>query len=220
MSQLLKHPPLMVKVWGGIACFTRPEMKVERVSYDVITPSASRGILEAIFWKPEFSWQVREIWVLNPIRHFSFLRNEVNSKAVILTARKWAKDGGGYFAEDDRAQRNTLALREVSYLIKADIVLKPHASDNVAKYRDQFRRRVQRGQCHHVPYLGCREFSAYFAHPDGNERALDLTDDLGQILFDVDYFSDESGRGMPRFFHARLESGILQIPAELYRQGD
>ena len=220
MSQLLKHPPLEIKVWGGIACFTRPEMKVERVSYDIMTPSAARGVFEAIFWKPEFNWQVKEIWVLNPIRHFSILRNEVNSKAVISTARKWAKEGRGYFAEDDRAQRNTLALREVSYLLKADVVLKPHASDNIAKYRDQFRRRVERGQCHHIPYLGCREFSAYFAHPDGSERALDLTDDLGQMLFDVYYDSDESGRGMPRFFHARLEAGILQIPADLYQKGE
>lgn len=220
MSQTLKYPPLEVKVWGGIACFTRPEMKVERVSYDVMTPSSARGVLEAIFWKPEFSWEVREIWVLNPIRHFSILRNEVNSKAVISTARKWAKNGGNYFAEDDRAQRNTLALREVSYLIKADVVLKPHANDNVAKYRDQFRRRVGRGQCHHIPYLGCREFSAYFAHPDGSEQALDLTDDLGQMLFDIDYASDESGRGTPRLFHARLETGVLQISAELYQKGE
>lgn len=217
MSQALKYPPLEVKVWGGIACFTRPEMKVERVSYDVMTPSAARGVLEAIFWKPEFSWQVREIWVLNPIRHFSILRNETKSKAVVSTARKWATDGGGYFAEDDRAQRHTLALREVSYLIKADIVLKPHAIDNVAKYRDQFRRRVERGQCHHIPYLGCREFSAYFGPPDSSEQAIDFTDDLGRMLFDLDYASDESGRGIPRFFLSRLEAGVLKIPAELHR---
>lgn len=217
MSQALKYPPLEVKVWGGIACFTRPEMKVERVSYDVMTPSAARGVLEAIFWKPEFSWQVREIWVLNPIRHFSVLRNETKSKAVVSTARKWATDGGGYFAEDDRAQRHTLALREVSYLIKADIVLKPHASDNVAKYRDQFRRRVERGQCHHIPYLGCREFCAYFGPPDSSEQAIDFTDDLGRMLFDLDYASDESGRGTPRFFLSRLEAGVLKIPAELHR---
>src|SRR6266852_3706669 len=152
----MKYPPVEVCVWGKLACFTRPEMKVERVSYEVITPSAARGVLEAIFWKPEFAWQVREIWVLKPIRHFSILRNEVNSKAVVSTARGWAEEGGGgYFAEDDRAQRHTLALRDVVYLIKADIVLKPHATDDVAKYRDQFRRRINRGQCHSVPYLGC-----------------------------------------------------------------
>jgi len=219
MSQALEYPPLEVKVWGGIACFTRPEMKVERVSYDVMTPSAERGVLEAIFWKPEFSWQVREIWVLNPIRHLSILRNEVNSKAVISTAQKWVKDGGGYFAEDDRAQRHTLALREVSYLIKADIVLKSHATDNIAKYRDQFRRRVERGQCYHIPYLGCREFAAYFSPPDRSEQALALTDDLGRMLFDLDYTSDGSGRGTPRFFLAHLKAGVLRIPTELYREG-
>ncbi len=220
MSQVSEYTPLEVKVWGGLACFTRPEMKVERVSYDVMTPSAARGVLEAIFWKPEFIWQLKEIWVLNPIRHFSILRNEVKSKAVISTARKWIENGGSYFAEDDRAQRHTLALREVSYLIKADVVLKSHATDNVAKYRDQFRRRVERGQCYQIPYLGCREFSAYFAPPDGSEQALSTTDDLGQILFDLDYASDKSGRGIPRFFPARLEKGVLKIPTELYQRGE
>jgi CRISPR-associated protein Cas5d len=214
MSQ---YPWLEVKVWGDFACFTRPEMKVERVSYEVMTPSAARGILEAIFWKPEFSWQVREIWVLKPIRHFSILRNEVNSKAVVSTAQSWVTDSGGYFAEEDRAQRHTLALRDVAYLIKADIKLKPHATNDSAKYRDQFRRRVNRGQCHSVPYFGCREFAAHFSVPDGDEKAIDLTDDLGRMLFDLDYAGDGSGRGTPRFFVARLEQGVLKIPEELSR---
>jgi CRISPR-associated protein Cas5d len=212
-------PSLEVKVWGEFACFTRPEMKAERVSYPVMTPSAARGTLEAIFWKPEFTWQVREIWVLRPIRHFSVLRNEVKSKAVVSTARGWADSGGGYFAEDDRAQRHTLALRDVAYLIKADIALRSHATEDVAKYRDQFRRRVNRGQCYHRPYLGCREFAAEFGEPNSGERPIDVTDDLGRILFDLDYVSDGSGRGTPRFFSARLESGVLRIPHELYAQG-
>ena len=212
------YPALEVKVWGDLACFTRPEMKVERVSYDVMTPSAARGVLEAIFWKPEFSWQVREIWVLKPIRHFSILRNEVNNKAVVSTARGWADNGGGYFAEDDRAQRHTLALRDVAYLIKADIVLRRHATDDIAKYRDQFRRRVNRGQRHSVPYFGCREFAAHFGPPDGTKRSIDFTDDLGRMLFDLDYASDGSGRGTPRFFVARIETGVLKIPTELYRK--
>lgn len=211
------YPPLSVRVWGEFACFTRPEMKVERVSYNVMTPSAARGVLEAVFWKPEFCWQVREIWVLKPIRHFSILRNEVNSKAVVSTAREWAEKGGGYFAEDDRAQRHTLALRDVAYLIKADIVLKPHATDDVAKYRDQFRRRVNRGQCHAAPYLGCREFAVSFGPIDETERPINLTDDLGRMLFDLDYVSDGSGRGKPYFFPARLEAGVLKVPPELYR---
>ena len=103
----------MVRVWGEFACFTRPEMKVERVTYPVITPSAARGVLESIFWKPEFTWCVEEIWVLNPIRYFSMLRNEVNSRASERSARAWSRDGGGYVAATDRAQRNTLGLRDV-----------------------------------------------------------------------------------------------------------
>jgi CRISPR-associated protein Cas5d len=209
---------LEVKIWGEFACFTRPEMKAERVSYSVMTPSAARGVLEAIFWKPEFSWQVREIWVLNPIRHFSILRNEVNSKAALSTARGWTGTGGGYFADEDRAQRHTLALRDVAYLIKADIVLAPHATDDVAKYRDQFRRRVSRGQCYHQPYFGCREFVACFGPPDGTERPIDLTDDLGYMLFDLDYVADKSGRGTPHFFAAQLENGVLCIPPGFYRK--
>jgi CRISPR-associated protein Cas5d len=191
-------------------------MKAERVSYSVMTPSAARGLLEAIFWKPEFSWQVREIWVLNPIRHFSILRNEVNSKAALSTARGWARSGGGYFADEDRAQRHTLALRDVAYLIKPDISLASHATEDVAKYRDQFRRRVNRGQCYHQPYLGCREFVASFGPPDSAERPIDLTDDLGRMLFDIDYATDKSGRGTPQFFSARIESGILHVPPDLF----
>lgn len=211
-------PPLEVKVWGEFACFTRPEMKAERVSYPVMTPSAARGLLEAIFWKPEFTWQVREIWVLNEIRHFSILRNEVNSKAVVSTARGWAENGGGYFADEDRAQRHTLALRDVAYLIKADVVLASHATEDIAKYRDQFRRRVNRGQCHYRPYLGCREFAASFGPPDGTERPISLTDDLGRILFDLDYAPNGSGRGTPRFFLACLKAGVLKVLPELYRK--
>jgi CRISPR-associated protein Cas5d len=213
-----EYPALEVKLWGDFACFTRPEMKVERVSYDVMTPSAARGVLESIFWKPEFSWQVREIWVLKPIRHFSIVRNEINNKAIVSAARGWVDNGGGYFAEDDRAQRHTLALRDVAYLIKADIVLKPHATDDVAKYRDQFRRRITRGQYHSVPYFGCREFPAYFGPPDGTEQSINVTDDLGRMLFDLDYASDSSARGTPCFFSARLDAGVLRVPTELYRK--
>jgi CRISPR-associated protein Cas5d len=212
----MRQPPLAVKVWGDFACFTRPEMKAERVSYEVMTPSAARGILEALFWKPEFSWQVRAIKVLRPIRHFSVLRNEVNNKAVAATASKWSREGGGYFAEEDRAQRHTLALRDVAYVILADVVLKAHATADVAAYRDQFRRRVDHGQCHHRPYLGCREFSAAFARPDDSDKPIPLSDDLGRILFDLDYAADSSGRGKPRFFEAKLDNGVLYVDPSLY----
>jgi CRISPR-associated protein Cas5d len=211
-------PPLTVKVWGDTACFTRPEMKAERVSYPIMTPSAARGVLEAIFWKPEFTWQIREIWVLKEVRFVSILRNEVNGKAVLSTARGWARSGGGYFAEEDRAQRHTLALRDVAYVIMADIVLALHATEDSAKYRDQFRRRVNRGQCYHQPYLGCREFVAFFGPPDSTEQPINLTENLGRMLFDLNYTPDKSGRGTPRFFEARLEGGVLRVPSDLYHK--
>ena len=227
------RPPLEVKVWGDFACFTRPEFGVERVSYEAMTPSAARGILEAIFWRPEFRWLVREIRVLNPIRHYSILRNEMNSIQSERTARSWEASGGGYYAYEDRAQRHTLCLRNVAYMIKADIELRPHAGDHPAKYRDQFRRRVKRGQCFTQPYLGTREFSAFFGPPDGDEQAIDLNDELGLMLFDVEFVRDADGKvsyvghdsngreivkgnARPKFFSARLEEGVLRIPPEMY----
>jgi CRISPR-associated protein Cas5d len=221
---------LSVKVWGDFACFTRPEFGAERVSYEVMTPSAARGILEAIFWKPEFSWQVQEIWVLKPIRRFSIVRNEITTWQSERAAQGWSKEGvGGFFAEDDRDQRHTLCLRDVAYVIRADIRLKAHATDDVAKYRDQFRRRVAQGQCHHQPYLGTREFTAYFSELDGTELPIDLSDELGLMLQDVDFTPDAAGavqyrthdstgsrvvkgNAQPKFFRARLDHGILRIP--------
>src|ERR1700730_9977873 len=124
----MKYPPVTVHVWGDFACWTRPEAKVERVTYEVMTPSAARGILEAIYWKPEMRWQVRAIRVLRPIRHISLLRNEVKSAATIGTARLWAQQGGGYYADEDRTQRHTLALRDVAYILVADAVPAPGIS--------------------------------------------------------------------------------------------
>lgn len=212
--------PMAVKVWGDFACFTRPEMKAERVSYPVMTPSAARGVLEAIFWKPEVRWHIREIQVLKPLRWISIVRNEVNSKASVRSVQAWAESGGRYFADDprERAQRHTLALRDVAYIIRADPALAPHAADaHPAKYRDQFRRRVTGGQCYHPPYLGCREFAAHFADPGPADRPVEWSTDLGQFLFDLDYDADGSGRGTPVFWPARLECGILRVPAELYQ---
>ncbi len=211
------YVPLEVKIWGDFACFTRPDMKVERVTYPVITPSAARGVLEAIFWKPEFSWQIREIQVLNAIKHFSMVRNEVTEKISLSGIKNLAARGSTFYAEDKRVQRHTLALRDVAYIIKADVVLKPHADENIAKYRDMFRRRVSRGQCYHPPYLGCREFSAYFAPPDGSEKPINYSDDLGLMLFDMEFKPDGSGQAVPKFFHAKLVNGVLTVPKELYR---
>lgn len=207
--------PIEVKVWGDFACFTRPEMKVERVTYAVMTPSAARGVLESIFWKPEAAYRLKEIWVLKPIRYFSVLRNEVNSRVSVQAATRWQKDGaGGFDAAADRAQRHTLALRDVGYVIRAQIVPRSGVAADPAKYRDQFRRRVRDGRCFAMPYLGCREFSCTgFAEPDGSERPLpELNGELGPMLLDLDYAPDGSGQGTPRFFNARLDAGVLHVP--------
>jgi CRISPR-associated protein Cas5d len=210
-----EYSPLSIRVWGDFACFTRPEMKVERVSYPVMTPSAARGVLEAIFWKPEFRWCITAIWVLKPICYFSILRNEINHRQSERSAAGWQGEGGGYDASDrnNRAQRHTLGLRDVAYLIEGHVDLKPHADADPAKYRDQFRRRVRDGRCFATPFLGCREFSAGFAEPDGAEQPINVTDNLGRMLLDLDYAPDRSGRGIPRFFDAHLERGVLRVPA-------
>jgi CRISPR-associated protein Cas5d len=227
---------LTVKVQGDFALFTRPEFSAERVSYQVMTPSAARGILEAIFWKPEMRWRVQKIKVLKPIKQFSILRNEVNSHQSDRAARAWEDFGDGYFAEDDRAQRHSLCLRDVAYVIEAVIDLKAHATDNIAKYRDMFRRRVERGQCFNQPYLGTREFSADFEPALTNEAPIQHEEniDLGWMLFDLEfselpnggkitYFQHDAqgsrvaqGAAMPKFFHAELVNGILEVPQSLY----
>lgn len=209
---MMDYAPVMIKVWGEWACYTRPEMKVERVSYEVMTPSAARGVLEAVFWKPEFAYMIREIRVLKPVKFFSILRNEVNSRAVYATARKRIEQGGTNFAEDDRAQRHTLALRDVAYVIAADVQVRPGVAEDPAKFRDQFRRRVARGQCYHAPYLGCREFAAHFSEPDDTEQPIERSADLGLMLHDLAYATDGRGRSIPYFFAARLERGVVVVP--------
>lgn len=218
-----RYPPLAVKVWGPLACFTRPEAKVERVSYPVITPSAARGILESIFWKPEIEWRIREIHVLKPIRYLNLARNEITDKISPRTVIKWAQDGvGAYFADEHRALRYTRCLRDVAYVIYADPVLKPHADADVAKYRDQFRRRVERGQCFQTPYLGCREYVAYFAPPDTTDLPAPIDMEIGPMVFDLAFERDAdglpTGAATPIFFDARLQKGILRIPDELYER--
>lgn len=208
--------PVEVKVWSPAeapyACFTRPEMKVERVSYPVMTPSAARGVLEAIFWKPQISWRVQEIVVLNPITYFSLMRNEVNTRTSERSARSWEKNGGGFVASEDRAQRNTLALRDVAYIIRANIALKPGVDEDPAKYRDQFRRRVARGQCYAMPYLGCREFTAAFGPVEGDEVSTAGSMRIGRMLYDLDFINGNSGEAIPRFFDTELVDGVLRIP--------
>lgn len=209
-----KSDPFRVRVRGELACFTRPEMKVERVSYEVMTPSAARGVLEALLWKPQIAWHVHAIEVHAPIRWASFRRNELQSRAL---AR--APD---IVADEDRTQRNTVALRDVDYVIEASFALTPNAAadDRVAKYVEMFLRRLRKGQHHHAPYLGCREFAA-IVEPEGERRRpIDAEVDrpLGWMFFDFDWpgFAGgqvpETGALRPLFFEARLSHGVLRVP--------
>lgn len=206
-----------LRVWGEWACFTRPEMKVERVSYDVMTPASARGILEAILWKPAIRWIVTRIDVLKPIRWASVRRNELGGKIPLRNITDAMNKGHGQlgtFIEEDRQQRASLFLRDVEYLIHARFEMTKEAGpdDNPVKFREMFERRAEKGQCFNQPYLGCREFSAFFlrAKPTESTKMIDETRDLGWMLYDLDY----SGQGpMPRFFRARLEKGTLAVPA-------
>ena len=207
-----------LRVWGDFACFTRPEMKVERVSYDVMTPSAARNILQAICWKPAIDWEVLRIDVLRPIRWTSVRRNEVGSvvpTTSVISAMKRGAGTLGLYVEDDRQQRAGLILRDVEYLIHARFHMTRRAGpdDNPGKFADMFRRRAERGQCAWQPYLGCREFAAYFAPvPNGHAsaQAVDETRDLGWMLHDLDY--DTHPTPTPQFFRAQLDAGRMDIP--------
>lgn len=204
-------------VSGDYACFTRPEMKVERVSYDVMTPSAARGILEAIHWKPAISWIIEAIHVLRPIRFQSIRRNEVARKApvgAIRSAMKSGELGGlGLAIEDERQQRAATMLRDVAYVIAArfDMTAKAGSDDNVGKHLDMFNRRARGGQCFHQPCLGTREFPADFAlvEPEAPlPPTIPENRDLGFMLYDIDHASDRSSL----FFRAKLQNGVMRVP--------
>jgi len=210
-----RSPSLNARAFGPLACFTRPELKVERVSYPVMTPSAARGLLEAVLWKPAIQWHVERIKVLRPIRFVSFRRNEVNTRAS-PPARAVVKRGGPinpYFAEDDRAQRNTVALRDVDYLVEAHFTMTDRAGpdDNMAKFVDMFRRRVAKGQHFHQPYFGCREFVAHAIPADDAPAPIEESRDLGIMLWDIAYGPTEN---RPVFFRAALDQGVLEVPAD------
>jgi len=209
-----------LKVWGEYACFTRPEMKVERVSYDVITPSAARGILEAIYWKPAIRWVMDRIHVLKPIRFENIRRNELGAqgdsgvKVSITTIKKAMKHGQTpvqTIIEDYRQQRAAMILRDVAYVIEAHFEFNGEGDDNPGKHLDIFRRRAAKGQCFHRPYLGCREFPAHFALVEENEipdSPLRGTQDLGYMLHDLDFNNDMT----PRFFRAQMQDGLIEVP--------
>lgn len=220
---------IRLHVWGTHALFTRPEMKVERVSYDVMTPSAARGILEAIHWKPAIRWAIDRIHVLHPIRFQSIRRNEVGSKASATLARRAMNRGdlGGVqlLVDEDRQQRASTVLVAPSYVIEAHFDLTPRAGaeDNEGKHLDLFNRRAARGQCFHQPCLGTREFAAHFALiPPGAplperdadtrtaEHGFGTPRDLGFMLWDIDH----AAPGRPSlFFRATLRDGVLDVPA-------
>lgn len=203
--------PVVLDVAGDFACFTRPEAKAERISYPMITPSAARGVLEAVFWKPEFSYRIRKVELLRPIRWFRIRRNEVASAPALSTICKQDRDFR-YDAAADRDQRFTLGLRDVAYRIHADIELRPHTMDTLAKYVAQAQRRIARGACFSQPYLGCREFSATdFGPPDPTAEPVVHDEYLGIMLLDVDHTTHPA---RSTWFTAWLRHGVLDVPPE------
>ena len=210
-----------LEVWGPMACFTRPELKVERVSYDVITPSAARAIFEAIFWKPAIHWQVTKIEVLNPIKWTSIRRNEVGAVA----------SKNPIYIEDKRQQKNTLCLKDVRYRIWAKLEFIPlrkrkeeqislfdetaHPDENPAKYNAMFERRASKGQCFIQPYLGTRECSASFKlvnlETDELKAPINDTRDLGIMLYDMDFEKDLKNPPA-MFYRAKMENGVIIVP--------
>ncbi|ACX95671.1 type I-C CRISPR-associated protein Cas5c [Halothiobacillus neapolitanus] len=208
-----------LELTGDFACFTRPEMKVERVSYDVITPSAARACFEAILWKPAIRWHIRKIEVLKPIRWINLRRNEVASVVSTRNVETAMKNGIGILGlniEDDRQQRAGLFLRDVAYRVHADLEVLPNAApDNTPmKFQEMFERRAKRGQCVNQPYLGCREFAANFrlvADLAAEPATIDETRELGFMLHDLDF--THPADPAPRFFRARLENGVVNVPA-------
>lgn len=203
-----------VRVAGPFACFTRPEMKVERFTYPVMTPSAARNILDAICWRPQMRWIVTSITVLRPIRMIGVLRNEVQSKLAPQAIKKWMRDPGqfvpllaGAGSGTDATPRNTTMLRDVAYWIDAYPHVFDTGGDNTpAKYAAMMSRRVEKGQCFQRPYLGCREFAAEFSPPRPDDRPIGESLDLGRMLYDI-AFLPEGNRAA--FFDAKLVDGVL-----------
>lgn len=216
-----------LEVWGPMACFTRPELKVERVSYDVITPSAARAVFEAIFWKPAIHWQITRIEVLNPIKWTTIRRNEVG--AVASNKKKQI------FIEEERQQKNSLLLQDVRYRIWAKLEFIPQwkrketknpkideeeanllrKDENPGKYNAMFERRASKGQCFNQPYLGTREFSASFRLVKPEQEVLtapiDESRDLGIMLYDMD-FEGNPDKPDAMFYRARMEHGVIIVP--------
>ncbi len=211
---MLDKEIVRLKVTGDFACFTRPDLKVERMSYPCITPSAARGILESILWKPEFQWFIRKIIILNPIKFTSIKRNEIS--------KKQNPKGEPIDITENRVQRNSIVLKDVGYIIEASVnvnetlIEKTKNSEHpitVKKYRTMFERRVKKGQCWHQPCFGTREFAADFSLPTEHDVPLDVTYPIGSMFYDM--FYDDKGKATPVFFYdVAIVNGVLECPED------
>ena len=206
-----------VRVWGDLALFSRPEMKVERCSYDMMTPSAARGILEAIYWHPGMRWIVDRIYLRKPVRFTSIRRNEVKSKISannVLSVMNGGDKPLFISSKEDIVQRAAVLLRDVDYVIEAHFEMTDNAGpcDNPGKFKDIVMRRLRRGECYHMPYFGCREFPAnfeLFEQENVDTAYVGEEKDLGYMLYDFDYSNPEDIQ--PMFFRAVLSNGILDV---------
>lgn len=206
---------IRLEVWGPYALFSRPELKVEKVSYDVPTPSAARGMVEAVYFHPGLRWHIDRIYILNPISFTNIRRNEILSKISARNVRQAAQGGRQELylaAPQEIVQRSSLLLQDVHYVIEAHFEMSGKAapSDNPGKFQDIVTRRMEKGQCFSTPYLGCKEFPASFRRwPGGQIRTIDETRDLGLMLYDFDYTDPQNIT--PTYFRARLENGVLDV---------
>lgn len=223
---MLDKETIRLKVTGDFACFTRPDLKVERMSYPCMTPSAARGVLEAILWKKEFQWVIKKIIVLKPIKFASIKRNEITKKQSYKSGAIDVTKINNQGKPENRVQRNSIVLKDVGYIIEAsiyvdeDIIRKTKDSAHpitVKKYREMFERRVKKGQCWHHPYLGAREFAADFSVPDECDEPLAVTYPIGSMLYDMYY--DETGDVTPLFFYdVAIVDGVLECPEDKARK--
>ena len=203
---------IRIEVWGPYGCYSRPELKTERVSYDVITPSAARGLVESIYWHPGLLYTIDRIYLLSPIQFTNIRRNEVKSTLLSSAALSAAKGGTPpvLYTSQEIQQRAALVLQDVHYVIECHFTMTDNAApgDNPGKFQDILRRRLRKGQCYHQPCFGCREFPAHFREwPEDEIHPLDVTQDLGLMLYDLDYSDPKNIRS--QFFRAKLVHGVL-----------
>lgn len=203
---------IKIRVWGDYALFTRPEMKVERVSYDVMTPSAARGILEAIYWKPGIRWVIDCIHMLKPVRFENIRRNELANRVSVNNRDMEGDRPVCRYIEDDRQQRASMVLRDVEYIIEAHFELTGMDDADPGKHLAIFERRVKKGQCFHRPYFGCREFPVNFEWCDGVPAPVFSGEqDLGYMLYDIDF----DNKMTPQFFRAIMQDGAIDCRREV-----